>query len=207
MTSHGRKRREREPLTRDRIFTAALTLVDRDGADALTMRRLAAELHVEAMSLYHHIRDREDLLDGLAEVMVSSGLPGGPFAGAWPDLLLAFASGIRDTAHRHSAAFRLVGLRPLRSPEATLAVTRLLTTLAAHDLSPADAVLAYRTVTAYARGFALSEIEGLTFGADSDVPVPHELEPFAAYLRRPTDDVFAAGVRAVVSGIQTHSAL
>jgi AcrR family transcriptional regulator len=58
-------------LTRDAIVDAAIALIERDGADRLSMRRLGAELGVEAMSLYHHVPGKEALLDGLVEALVA----------------------------------------------------------------------------------------------------------------------------------------
>ena len=60
----------RIPLSRGRVLGAAVELADREGLDALTMRRLAQELGVEAMSLYHHVANKEAVLDGIAEVVV-----------------------------------------------------------------------------------------------------------------------------------------
>jgi AcrR family transcriptional regulator len=60
----------RTPLSRERVFAAAMELVDAEGIPALTMRRLAAVLGVEAMSLYHHVPGKERLLDGLAEAIL-----------------------------------------------------------------------------------------------------------------------------------------
>ena len=60
----------RIPLSRGRVLRAAVDLADREGLDALTMRRLAQELDVEAMSLYHHVANKEAVLDGIAEVVV-----------------------------------------------------------------------------------------------------------------------------------------
>jgi AcrR family transcriptional regulator len=59
----------RRPLTRDRVLRAALRLVDKKGLDELSMRKLAQELGVEAMSLYNHVADKDDLLDGLVELI------------------------------------------------------------------------------------------------------------------------------------------
>lgn len=61
----------REPLSRDRVLAAAVALADAEGLKALTMRRLAAALEVEAMSLYHHLPAKEALLDGVAEAVVT----------------------------------------------------------------------------------------------------------------------------------------
>lgn len=63
-------RASREPLNRERVLAAAVALVDAEGIDALTMRRLAADLGVEAMSLYYHLPGKDALLDGLTESVV-----------------------------------------------------------------------------------------------------------------------------------------
>ena len=66
MTAQG----PRAPLSRERILAAAVDLVDHEGLEALTMRRLASTLDVEAMSLYHHLPGKDALLDGLVEMVV-----------------------------------------------------------------------------------------------------------------------------------------
>jgi AcrR family transcriptional regulator len=60
----------RAPLTKERVLLAAVDLADREGIDALSMRRLGQELGVEAMALYRHVRNKDDLLDGLVEAIV-----------------------------------------------------------------------------------------------------------------------------------------
>lgn len=62
----------RVPLTRDRVVRAAVTLADADGLGAVSMRRLGQELGVEAMSLYNHVSNKEDLLDGMAEYVIDA---------------------------------------------------------------------------------------------------------------------------------------
>ena len=61
----------RVPLNRDRVLKAALGVADRQGIDALTMRRLGEALGVEAMSVYNHVTDKEDVLDGLVDIVFS----------------------------------------------------------------------------------------------------------------------------------------
>lgn len=63
--------RARVPLNSERVFAAAIALADREGIEALTMRRLAEELGVEAMSLYYHVANKEAILDGVVEAIVS----------------------------------------------------------------------------------------------------------------------------------------
>jgi len=62
-------KRARRPLTRERVLKAAIKIADRDGLQALSMRRLGKELGVEAMSLYHHLPGKDGLLDALAEAL------------------------------------------------------------------------------------------------------------------------------------------
>ena len=61
----------REPLSRERVLSAAMSVADTEGLPAVTMRRVAAELDVEAMSLYHHVGGKEQLLDGLIEAVIA----------------------------------------------------------------------------------------------------------------------------------------
>lgn len=61
---------QRDPLSRERVLRAAMDLADREGIDALSMRNLARELGVEAMSLYHYVQSKEDLLAALGDVVM-----------------------------------------------------------------------------------------------------------------------------------------
>ena len=201
--SDGRK--SRPQLSRPRIFDAALAVADREGATAVTMRRVARELGVEAMSLYHHLRDREDLLDGLAETMVRGGLPAARPGSDAPSILVAFARGIRNTGLAHPEAFQLVGLRPLRNAEATASIVGLLTALRSAGMAPDQAVTAYRTTAAFARGFVLSEIAGLTYGPGAGMQLDETLLPFSAALRREPGGTFEAGLQAIVHGLTRQS--
>ncbi len=70
--AQGTDSKRREKLTRDRIIDAALVIMDDEGLDAVSMRRVGRELGVEAMSLYHHVRDKDDLLLGVRERVLST---------------------------------------------------------------------------------------------------------------------------------------
>ncbi len=61
----------REPLTRDRVMGAAIALADEEGIEALSMRKLGQALGVEAMSLYNHVKNKDDILDGIVDMVVS----------------------------------------------------------------------------------------------------------------------------------------
>lgn len=188
-------------MDRGCVLMAALALVDREGAAALSMRNLGRELGVEAMSLYHYVRNRDDVLDGLVEVMVAAELPVPPPGQPWEEALRAFTIGIRRTALRHPEAFRLVGLRPLRSPVALGAIVGLLECLRMGGFSPETAVASYRLAAAYARGYALAEIEGLTLAAPQQPEaVPPALTDFSAALSADSAAMFERCLEMVVAG-------
>ena len=67
----ARTRKAREPLSRERVLRAALTLVDQGGIEALSMRRLAQELGVEAMSLYNHVENKDDIVAGMLDLVAA----------------------------------------------------------------------------------------------------------------------------------------
>jgi AcrR family transcriptional regulator len=69
-------RRARTPLNRVRVLEAAVAIADRDGIDAVTMRRVGQDLGVEAMSLYNHVANKEDLLDGMVETVIHEVISG-----------------------------------------------------------------------------------------------------------------------------------
>jgi AcrR family transcriptional regulator len=106
----------REPLSRERALAAAVTLADAEGLKALTMRRLAADLGVEAMSLYYHLPGKEGLLDGLAETVIGEIVEavgaGGPEADWRASLRRRFLTA-RTVMLRHPWAPGLLGSRPV----------------------------------------------------------------------------------------------
>ena len=68
-TRNGPRTEPRTPLSRDRVLRAAVKVADESGIESLTMRRLAEELGAEAMSLYYHVAKKEDVLDGIVDVI------------------------------------------------------------------------------------------------------------------------------------------
>lgn len=198
------RRRHPDALSRERILGAALDLVDREGAAALSMRNVGRALGVEAMSLYHHVAHREDLLDGLADTLVAAGLPVAAADQPWDAAVRDFATGIRRTGLAHPAAFQLVGMRPLRGDAALDAVVALLERLHASGFTPGDAVATYRLTAAYARGFVLAEISGLTLAAATAEARPTgDASAPAAFLPSLSADpgeAFTAGLEMIVAG-------
>ena len=92
----------RTQLTRQRVVAAAVELADSDGTESISMRRLAQELGVEAMSLYTHVRNKDDLLDGMADAVISE-IPLVPRAG-WKTSLRQMALAAREVMLRHPTA-------------------------------------------------------------------------------------------------------
>jgi AcrR family transcriptional regulator len=118
--------RRTAPLTRDEIFAAALAIVDAEGAEALSMRRLARDLGVEAMSLYHHVRDKQALLGGVVELSVRAEAPAPPKPGAaWQDVVAAVVLGFRRTLTAHPNVLPLMAAHPPTSPAAMAAHVEL----------------------------------------------------------------------------------
>ena len=100
-------REPRVPLTRERVLRAAVEIADARGIDALTMRNLGRDLGVEAMSLYNHVANKQDVLDGLVEVVVGEMLAAveevEPLAGAagWKDIMRRRILAVREVLLRH----------------------------------------------------------------------------------------------------------
>lgn len=102
--------KHRAPLSRERIARAALELMDREGLEGCTMRALGAKLKVEAMSLYHHVPNRDALLDAVMELVVDEIEI--PVSGPWTERLRRAAWSHREAALRHPHAWPLLVTRP-----------------------------------------------------------------------------------------------
>ncbi|GAB3660037.1 TetR/AcrR family transcriptional regulator C-terminal domain-containing protein [Glycomyces tarimensis] len=111
-----RERGRRAGLTREAILSAALDLADREGLQALSMRRLGASLGVEAMALYHHVAGKEALFDGLVEYVFAqtSAQPSG--RRDWREWMRAYAGELLATLLAHPNVLPLVVSRPAQTP-------------------------------------------------------------------------------------------
>jgi AcrR family transcriptional regulator len=99
-----------ERLSRERIVAEAIVLADRDGLDALSMRRLAASLEVDPMSLYHHVRDKEALLDAMGDALVAR-IERPEAAGEWTVQLRGLILAARAVMLRHPWSARVLQSR------------------------------------------------------------------------------------------------
>jgi AcrR family transcriptional regulator len=157
-------RSRQQPLNRDRILAGAVRLIERQGAGALTMRRLGAALGVEAMAIYHHFDGRDDLLDAIGDRLLEP-LHGLDLGVDWRGACRRFATALRDVAVAEPATFQLLGLQPFDTPASLQPVERLLAVLVEEGFTPAEALGIYRATVSYARGYALAEATGFTVDA------------------------------------------
>ena len=114
----------RVPLTRERIIAAAVELVDESGLDALSMRKLGAALGVEAMSLYNHVDNKDDVLDGILDAVlreVPQPDPGLP----WDERLRELAHGFRRVGLAHPGVLPMFNSRRIVSAEGFAAIANI----------------------------------------------------------------------------------
>ncbi len=146
----------RAPLSRDRILRAAIKLADRHGLDALSMRKLATTLKVEAMSLYNHVANKDELLDGMVDIVIGE-IACPTNGGDWKAALRARAASALSVMMAHPWAPMLivsrivVGPNMLRYIDATLAILR------EAGFSWHDTDRAWNTMDNYIYGFALQQ--------------------------------------------------
>ena len=203
----------RRPLSRERVVRAALALIDERGLDQLTMRRLGAELGVEAMSLYKHVEGKEAILDGVRELLLSefaAALPADDADGDWQAHLGRFAHAYRALGRAHPEAFGLLARGAERAYLAGGDITEsAIRRLLAAGFDRDTAIRALRTVVRYVLGTALVD----QAADDAPAPVPAEdLDAITA--RRPLtgdlmrslesgadDALFDFGLAALLAGL------
>lgn len=151
-----RTRAERAGLSRDQILDAALTIADRDGLATLSMRKLGAELGVEAMTLYHYVPNKDALLDGMVERVLSAADTGMADA-PWPEALTHYARALRTALLRHPGTLPLVATRPAVTPRTLQTAERGLTLLCAAGFDLGRALDSLNALTLFVVAHATSE--------------------------------------------------
>ncbi len=156
MSRPRRATQPRTPLSRERVLRAAVDLAVRDGIESLTMRRLADELGAGAMSLYHYVPNKDELLDGMVDIVFGEiELP--PTGVDWRAAMRRRAISTREALNRHRWAVGLMesratpGLASLRLHDAVLGCLR------EGGFSIELTIEAYSVLDAYIYGFALQE--------------------------------------------------
>ena len=179
----------REPLTRDRIFAAALEIIDAEGLAALSMRRLGSSLGVEAMAIYHHVPNKDTLLAGVGDTLLAPGatLPEGI---GWREGLHWSADTLRTTLKAHPAAVPLVMDSPLRTEASVLWMEGPLALLTDAGFAAPDAVGLFHGTLALLFGWVTFEGSSLRH-AEPSAAIPTELAamaPTSAALSGPVGD-------------------
>ncbi len=153
-------------ITRDVVLAAALEIIDRDGAEGLSMRRLARALNRDPMILYRHAPNKAALLDGVAEIVLAQ-LKVDPADPDWATQLRAIARDYRRLALAHPHVVPLLVTRPLATPLAlrppgTLRpLEDVLTLLTRAGFSGPDALHIYRALFGFLHGHVLNELQEL----------------------------------------------
>ena len=149
-------RTPRTPLHRERVLHAAVALADRSGLDALSMRKLGEEVGVEAMSLYHHVANKDDLLNGMIDVVFSEiDLPSGE--ADWKTAMRHRAISVRRVLSRHRWAIGLMESRPSPGPATLRHHDAVIGCLRNASFSVELTAHAYSVLDSYIYGFALQE--------------------------------------------------
>ena len=160
-------RTRREPLTRDRVLQAALELADAGGFHSLSMRKVAGSLGVEAMSLYNHVANKEDIVDGLVDRVFAEIAVTEPGTLDWKVAMRERAISVRAALGRHRWAVGLMEGRMNPGPANIRNHDAVMGCLREGGFAFRDAVHAYSVMDAYIYGFALQE-RGLPFDAPEE---------------------------------------
>jgi AcrR family transcriptional regulator len=158
MPPRQRTAQRRAPLTRERVLRAGLALADASGVEGLTMRRLAKEVGVEAMSLYNHVANKDDLLNGLVDLVFEEIEPPSP-DDDWRTAMRRRALSTREALRRHPWAIGLMEARSTPGPANIALHEAVLQCLREAGFSLEETVHAYNVQDSYIYGFALQERE------------------------------------------------
>ncbi len=157
---------QRPRLNRDRVVVAAIEMADESGLEALTMRALAERLAVKAMSLYNHVANKDDLLDGMVDVVYGEiDLPTRP---DWKVAMRVRAISARQVLARHPWAIPLMESRTSPGPANLRHHDTVLGVLRDAGFSIQSATFAYSVLDSYIYGFALQEAS-LPFGTPDEL--------------------------------------
>lgn len=215
-----RARRPRVPLTRERALATAIKLADAEGLESLTMRRLAKELGVEAMSLYHHVANKDDILDGMADMVFAEiELPSHDVD--WRTAMYQRAASQRHALLRHPWAISILESRTSPGPATLRHHDAVLGRCRAEGFSVAMSAHAFSLIDSYIYGFVLQEIT-LPFQDDnveemveeiighlSPDDYPHMTELTVEHVMREGynySDEFDFGLRLILDGLERIAA-
>jgi len=164
----------RAPLNRERVLGAAVLLADEDGIESLTMRELGLRLGVEAMSLYNHVANKDDLLDGMVDLVVSEiDLPAD--AADWKEAMRRRAISAQSVFSRHPWASGLIDSRESSGPARLRYFEWVVGTLRRAGFTVEMAARAYSVLDSYIYGFGRQQ---LNMSAGGDITPEEMAEAF-----------------------------
>ncbi|GAA4943636.1 TetR/AcrR family transcriptional regulator C-terminal domain-containing protein [Streptomonospora halophila] len=164
----GRRRvSARTPLSRERVIRTAVAVADEKGSAALTMRAIAEPLGVEAMSLYHHVAGREDVLDGMVDAVFGEiDLP--PGGTDWKSAMRHRATSVRAVLRSHPWAVGLMDSRSRPGPATLRHHDAVIGALRAGGFSVRMAAHAFSLIDSYLYGFVIQELS-LPFSGSAEL--------------------------------------
>jgi AcrR family transcriptional regulator len=207
----------RAPLNRERVLRAAIVLADTSGIESLTMRKLGQELRVEAMSLYNHVANKDDILDGIVDLVFSE-IALSPAGSDWKPAMRQRAISARDALMRHPWATSLMQSRTRPGPSTLRHNDSVLGTLRESGFTVAMAAHAFSVMDGYIYGFALQqtnmpirtpeEIAQVGEGILRQLPAndyPHLVEIMVDHAMKPGydySDEFEFGLDLILDGLE-----
>jgi AcrR family transcriptional regulator len=202
----------RAPLTRSRIARAAVEIVDRDGLEALSMRRLGAELGVEGMAIYRHFPNKAAVLAGIVEVLLAELVIPPPSNVPWQLVFREVSSAYRALLLRHPHAVPLFAALPLTDPSAARAAGAVMALLRGAGFDAQTAFNTLATITSYVIGMVQWEVGTAPFRAEGAEPfaLPADADPYLVELMPQLasgdcDEAFEFGLDVIVRGLATRS--
>jgi AcrR family transcriptional regulator len=215
----GDVERGRRTLTRDRVVAEALAVISTDGAQALSMRALAARLGVVPGALYRHVRSKEQLLDLVLDAVLAEVDCRADPTQPWAAQVATLAHRLRGALERHPGIAALLKTRDPLSPASLALAEAFLAPLLSAGLSGPEAALAFRLIYDYTLGFALADPSSPAEQRLRDTATRQQLQTFLRALpadRFPAlaahgphawdgdrDKRFAAGLGILLRGLQT----
>ena len=206
----------RAPLTKERVLAAAIGIADEGGIDSLSMRRLAKELGVEAMSLYHYVSGKDDLLDGMVNAVLSE-IEYPPPGEHWKAALRQIALSYRKSLAEHPWAARVMFARTDALSARTRYMETVLRTLSEAGLSAELTDLGYHAFEAHVMGYTLwaanisealkGDLADLAASFLRRIPAdeyPHLIQHIHHHLSPPTParSAFEFGLDLVLDGLE-----
>jgi AcrR family transcriptional regulator len=204
----------RVPLSRERVLRAAIALADQSGLESLTMRRLGHELGVEAMSLYNHVANKDDILDGIVDLVVSD-IDVPPTGTDWKTAMRQRAISAHEVLLAHPWAAMLIMSRFNIGPGMTRYLDATLGRLREGGFSIEGALDAWNTLDSHLYGFTLQELN-LPFEVEETQQVsasvlgqlpadefPHVVEVITEIMRSGRGEDFEFGLDLILDGLES----